>query len=84
MLSKTVMNLVTKEHALDLSYVVVSRVKSFQGLLFECSFDYDLSRLDRQSTWTWGFNWLNCYAIMDAGPARRLIPWCSALGTDQG
>jgi hypothetical protein len=23
-------------------------------------------------------------AIMDVGPARRLIPWCSALGTDQG
>jgi hypothetical protein len=23
-------------------------------------------------------------AIIDAGPARSLIPWCSALDTDQG
>jgi len=23
-------------------------------------------------------------AIMDAGPAHNLIPWCSALDTDQG
>jgi ATP-dependent exoDNAse (exonuclease V) alpha subunit len=40
-LSKAVLNLATKEHALGLSYVAVSRVKTLQGLLFECPFDYD-------------------------------------------
>jgi ATP-dependent DNA helicase PIF1 len=40
-LSRAVLNLATKEHALGFSYVAVSQVKTLQGLLFECPFDYD-------------------------------------------
>jgi ATP-dependent DNA helicase PIF1 len=49
-LSKAVMNLATKEHALGLSYVAVSQVKSLQGLLFECPFDYDYFQLKETNT----------------------------------
>ena len=49
-LSKAVMNLATKEHALGLSYVAVSRVKSLQGLLFECPFDYDHFQVKETNT----------------------------------
>jgi len=44
------MNLATKEHALGLSYVAVSRVKSLQGLLFECPFDYDHFQVKETNT----------------------------------
>ena len=50
MLTKAVLNLTMKEHALGLSYIVVSRVKTLQGLLFECPFDYDHFRLKETST----------------------------------
>jgi hypothetical protein len=49
-LSKAVMNLATKEHALGLSYVAVSRVKTLQGLLFECPFDYDHFQVKETNT----------------------------------
>jgi ATP-dependent DNA helicase PIF1 len=49
-LSKVVLNLATKEHTLGLSYVAVFRVKTLQGLLFECPFDYDHFRLKETST----------------------------------
>jgi hypothetical protein len=49
-LSKAVMNLATKEHALGLSYVAVSRVKSLQGLLFECPFDYEHFQVKETNT----------------------------------
>ena len=49
-LSKAVLNLATKEHALGLSYVAVSRVKTLQGLLFECSFDYDHFQVKETNT----------------------------------
>jgi ATP-dependent DNA helicase PIF1 len=49
-LSKAVMNLATKEHALGLSYVAVSRVKSLQGLLFECPFDFDHFKIKESNT----------------------------------
>lgn len=49
-LSKAVMNLARKEHALGLSYVAVSRVKTLQGLLFECPFDYDHFRVKETNT----------------------------------
>ena len=39
-LDKAVMNLAQKEHCLGLSYVAVSRVKTWKGLLFERSFDF--------------------------------------------
>jgi hypothetical protein len=40
-LSKVVLNLDQKEHCLGLSYVAVSWVKTLQGLMFECPFDFD-------------------------------------------
>ena len=40
-LSKAVLNLAAKEHALGLLYVAVSRVKKLSGLLFECPFNFD-------------------------------------------
>jgi ATP-dependent DNA helicase PIF1 len=49
-LSKVVLNLAMKEHALGLSYIAISRVKTLQGLLFECPFDYDYFRLKETST----------------------------------
>jgi ATP-dependent exoDNAse (exonuclease V) alpha subunit len=49
-LSKAVMNLATKEHALGLSYVAVSWVKSLQGLLFECPFNYDHFQVKETNT----------------------------------
>jgi hypothetical protein len=44
------MNLATKEHALSLSYVAVSQVKSLQGLLFECPFDYEHFQVKETNT----------------------------------
>ena len=49
-LSKAVLNLATKEHALGLSYVAVSRVKTLAGLLFECPFDYDHFKVKETNT----------------------------------
>jgi ATP-dependent DNA helicase PIF1 len=49
-LSKVVLNLAMKKHTLGLSYVAVSQVKTLQGLLFECLFDYDHFRLKETST----------------------------------
>ena len=34
-------NLAQREHCLGLSYVVVSRIRSAAGLVFEKSFDFD-------------------------------------------
>jgi ATP-dependent DNA helicase PIF1 len=49
-LSKAVLNLATKEHALGLSYMAVSQVKTLQGLMFECSFDYDHFQVKETNT----------------------------------
>ena len=49
-LSKAVLNLATREHTLGLSYVAVSRVKTLQGLLFECPFDYDHFQVKETNT----------------------------------
>jgi hypothetical protein len=43
-------HLATKEHALGLSYVAVSQVKSLQGLLFECPFNYDHFQVKETNT----------------------------------
>ena len=42
--------LAIKEHALGLSYVAVSQVKSLQGLLFECPFNYDHFQVKETNT----------------------------------
>jgi ATP-dependent DNA helicase PIF1 len=49
-LSRAVLNLATKEHPLGLSYVAVSQVKTLQGLLFECPFDYDHFQVKETTT----------------------------------
>ena len=49
-LSKAVLNLATKEHALGLSYIAVSQVKTLQGLLFEYPFDYDHFQIKETNT----------------------------------
>ena len=40
-LSKVVLNLDQKEFCQGLSYVAISRVKVLDGVMFECSFDFD-------------------------------------------
>jgi ATP-dependent exoDNAse (exonuclease V) alpha subunit len=46
-LSRAILNLNQREHSVGLSYVATSRVKSLDGLMFECPFDFDrFSSLD--------------------------------------